>query len=57
MSTVYQTPRGASYEPIVVELWTYTGQPLGRVGDFEKVEFTWSDREAQTCELDVYLMS
>lgn len=55
MSTVYQTPRGASYEPIVVELWTYTGQPLGRVGDFEKLEFTWSDREAQTCELDVYL--
>lgn len=55
MSTVYVTPRGDSYEPVVVELWSYGGQALGRVGDFEKLEFTWSDREAQTCQLDVYL--
>lgn len=55
MSTLYRTPRGDSWEPILVELWTWTGQRLGRVGGFEEMAFTFSERTADTAELQLYL--
>lgn len=55
MSTLYMTPRGPSWEPIPVELWTWTGQRLGRVGAFEEMAFTFSERSADTAELVLYL--
>lgn len=55
MSTLYRTPRGDSWEPIMVELWTWTGQRLGRVGAYEEMSFMFTDRTADTAELQLYL--
>lgn len=51
MTTVYQTPRGQTYEPLAVDLYHYSGTPLGRVGAFESMDFTWAERSADTGKL------
>lgn len=56
MSTVYNTPRGKTYDPMQVELWEWDGTgPLGRVELSEKIEVTWADRTSGTVVLDTPL--
>ncbi|AHI04367.1 hypothetical protein CFAL_12075 (plasmid) [Corynebacterium falsenii DSM 44353] len=56
MSTVYNTPRGRTYDPMQVELWEWDGTgPLGRVELSEKIEVTWADRTSGTVVLDTPL--
>lgn len=56
MSTVYNTPRGRTYDPMQVELWEWDGTgPLGRVELSEKIEVTWADRTSGTVVMDTPL--
>lgn len=57
MSTIYDTPRGPSYDPLPVELWTWRGERLGKVGAFESMSFnvTGKPGKADTATLEVYL--
>lgn len=56
MATVYNTPRGLTYDPMQVELWAWDGTgPLGRVELAEKVEVTWADRTSGTAVIDAPL--
>lgn len=55
MSTLYNTQRGPKQDPVDAELWTWDGQRLGKLGEFEEMLFTFSEREADTAELDLPL--
>lgn len=57
MTTVYNTLRGADYDPVPVELWTWQGERLGKVGAFESLAFnvTGKPGRASTATLDIYL--
>lgn len=55
MSTLYNTQRGAQYDPVDAELWTWDGQRLGKLGEFEEMRFTFNEREADTAELELPL--
>lgn len=57
MSTVYDTLRGSTYDPVPVELVTWRGERLGKVGAFESMTFnvTGKPGRASTAMLEVYL--
>lgn len=57
MTTLYQTTRGPSYDPVPVELWTWTGEPLGKLGAYDRMAFTFTGKPgaADTAELTLYL--
>lgn len=56
MVTMYQTPRGAQYDPLVVEVWAHDGTgPVGRVELPERVEVTWALKGAGTCVMEAPL--
>lgn len=53
MTTQYQTAN--QWEPIRAELWTYSGQRLGVLTEYESLAFVFADRSADTAELHVPL--
>jgi hypothetical protein len=57
MTTLYNTLRGPDYDPVPVELWTYEGERLGKLGAFESMAFTTTGKpgRASTATLEVYL--
>lgn len=56
MATVYNTPRGESFDPMPVELWRWNGTgPLGRLETSEKIEVTWAERGTGTAVIDTPL--
>lgn len=57
MSTLYDTLRGPDYDPIPVEMWTWQGECLGKIGGFESMTFTTTGKpgQADTATLEVYL--
>ena len=57
MTTIYNTLRGAEYDPVPVELWTWQGERLGKLGAFESMSFTPTVKpgRASTATLEVYL--
>jgi hypothetical protein len=56
VSTIYNTPRGTTYDPLPVELWKWDGTgPEGRLETSEKIEVTWGDRGAATAVIDTPL--
>lgn len=57
MHTLYHTLRGDTPDPLPVELWTYGGQRLGKLGAFESMAFTFTAKpgNADTAELELYL--
>lgn len=57
MTTLYDTLRGPAYDPVPVELWTWQGERLGKVGAFESMTFTTTGKpgRASTATLEVYL--
>lgn len=57
MTTVYNTLRGNDYDPVPVELWTWQGERLGKIGAFESMAFnvTIKPGRASTATLEVYL--
>lgn len=53
MVTMYQTPRGVQYDPLVVEVWDSDGDgPVGRIEQPERLEVTWALKGAGTCVLE-----
>lgn len=57
MTTLYNTLRGQDYDPVPVELWTWQGERLGKVGAFESMTFNTTGKpgRASTATLEVYL--
>ncbi len=56
MTTIYNTPRGMTYDPMVVEIWPWDGQgPIGRLETAESVKVTWADRTAGVAVVDAPL--
>lgn len=57
MATLYNTLRGPDYDPVPVELWTYTGERVGKLGAFDSMTFTTTGKpgNADTAALEVYL--
>lgn len=57
MTTLYETSHaGATYDPLPVEVWTWEGQVMGRVGASESMAFTYTDGSSpDTAVLDVDL--
>lgn len=57
MTTLYTTARGATYDPLPVELVTWQGERLGRIGGFDAMSFTRTAKPgtADTATLEVYL--
>lgn len=57
MATLYNTLRGPDYDPVPVELWTYKGERLGKLGAFDSMTFTTTGKpgNANTATLEVYL--
>ena len=51
MTTKFSNSWVNPWEPVRVELWSYKGQRLGLVGNYEEMTFTFADREADTAEL------
>ncbi|RAV34261.1 Gp37-like protein [Corynebacterium heidelbergense] len=49
MATMYNTSRGPTWDPMVVEIWPWDGDgPVGRLELSEKIEVTWADRGSGT---------
>ena len=57
MTTKFSNSWVNPWEPVRVELWSYKGQRLGLVGNYEEMTFTFADREADTAELTLPLTS
>lgn len=55
MTTWYNTPDGPTQEPISVELIDFGGTPLGHLGSFDEMTFTFAGGEADTAELEIPL--
>lgn len=55
MTTKFSNSWVNPWEPVRVELWSYKGQRLGLVGNYEEMTFTFADREADTAELTLPL--
>lgn len=55
MSTLYNTPRGETWDPMPIEVWHWGGQPLGRVNGIEEAKVTWRDGSADTISLTAAL--
>lgn len=57
MTTLYNTLRGVEYDPVPVELWTWQGERLGKVGAFSSMAFnsTCKPGRAGTATMEVYL--
>lgn len=57
MTTLYDTLRGPDYDPVPVELWTWEGERLGKLGAFESMAFTTTGKpgRSSTATLEVYL--
>lgn len=55
MATLYNTPRGESWDPMTLEVWSWGGQPLGRISGVEEATLTWNDSSADTAEVTAYL--
>lgn len=55
MSTLYNTPRGESWDPLPLEVWTYQGQPVGRLQGVETGTVTWRCGSADTAVITAAL--
>ncbi|QNQ90713.1 hypothetical protein GP475_08740 [Corynebacterium poyangense] len=56
MDTVFNTPRGLTYDPIYAEVWPVDGDgPVGRVEQPEKLEVTWEMTGSGTAVLEAPL--
>lgn len=54
---MYTTAAGPTSTPVDVEVWTALGEPLGYLGDFMDMSFTWADRAPDTASLVLPLNS
>lgn len=48
MSTLYNTPRGETWDALLLEVWTWQGQPVGRLQGVEQGTVTWRNGAADT---------
>lgn len=55
MTTLYSTPRGESWDPMPLEVWSWGGQPLGRISGVESAKLTWNDGSADTAKVEAAL--
>lgn len=51
MTTMYNTPRGESWDPMPLEVWTWQGQPVGRLQGVESASVVWRDGSADTAKV------
>lgn len=55
MSTLYNTPRGESWDPLPLEVWTWEGQPVGRLQGVDSAKVTWRNGAADTATITAAL--
>lgn len=56
METIFNTPRGATFDPMTIELWQWNGtQAMARLETAEKITVTWVDGAPDTAEIIIPL--